>query len=388
MISEPEHLFVFLLTILASIMWTARQPALSVLFRYVPPVVWAYAIPMLTTTFGITPASSVVYDRMAAYLLPFALFLLTMSIDFSAILRLGRLALAVMLAATGAIALAFVLSFTIYHPFLPDDAWQSLSVLSGSYIGGSANMLALQQGLGAPDSIMGPVLVVDTVTAYGWLAVVIYLSVYQKQFDTWTGADQSLLEDVEKRARKSATEFRPIDRNDVVFVAAVGLLATVVCRQIGSSLPTIGDPTIISATTWTMLLVVFAGVALSYSRLRQLNAVGSTEIGYAALYLLMTSVGAKADVSGLLDAPLLMLAAATVIVFHLVFLALVCKALKAPMALAAIGSVANIGGAISAPIAAVAYRASLAPVGVLLGIFGYVLGIYVPLLIARVLSSI
>jgi uncharacterized membrane protein len=42
----------------------------------------------------------------------------------------------------------------------------------------------------------------------------------------------------------------------------------------------------------------------------------------------------------------------------------------------AVGSQANIGGAASAPVVASAFHPALAPVGVLLAVFGYALGTY------------
>lgn len=58
---------------------------------------------MLATTAGITPAESPVYDWMSTYLLPFALFLLMITVDLRAILRLGPMALLMMLAGTAGI---------------------------------------------------------------------------------------------------------------------------------------------------------------------------------------------------------------------------------------------------------------------------------------------
>jgi uncharacterized membrane protein len=48
----------------------------------------------------------------------------------------------------------------------------------------------------------------------------------------------------------------------------------------------------------------------------------------------------------------------------------------APLFLLATGSMANVGGAASAPIVAGVYLPSLAPVGLLMGVAGYILGIY------------
>jgi uncharacterized membrane protein len=61
---------------------------------------------------------------------------------------------------------------------------------------------------------------------------------------------------------------------------------------------------------------------------------------------------------------------------HVSVLLLVGKLIKAPFFFLAVGSQANDGGAASAPIVASAFHPSLAPVGVLLAVFGYALGTY------------
>ena len=52
------------------------------------------------------------------------------------------------------------------------------------------------------------------------------------------------------------------------------------------------------------------------------------------------------------------------------------KLLKAPLFFVATGSMANVGGAASAPIVAGVYLPAMAPVGLLMAVAGYVLGIY------------
>ena len=61
---------------------------------------------------------------------------------------------------------------------------------------------------------------------------------------------------------------------------------------------------------------------------------------------------------------------------HIAVLLTVAIIIKAPIFFVAVGSQANIGGAASAPIVASAFHPSLAPVGVLLAVAGYVLGTY------------
>src|SRR5690606_20157837 len=96
LLSDPMQVFGFLAGLIALVFWLSEVPRFRKLFEVLPPVLFAYFLPTLATTFGITPAESPAYDWMRAYLLPVALFLLMITFDLRAIIRLGRVALIMM----------------------------------------------------------------------------------------------------------------------------------------------------------------------------------------------------------------------------------------------------------------------------------------------------
>jgi uncharacterized membrane protein len=151
-------------------------------------------------------------------------------------------------------------------------------------------------------------------------------------------------------------------------------------------LPSLGNPTIISGSTWAILIVVTLGLVLSFTRLRVLEHAGASRVGYFALYLLLTSIGARADLAAVLDAPMYMITGLVWILIHIMVLLIVAKLIRAPLFFVATGSMANIGGAASAPIVAGVYFPAMAPIGLLMGVSGYILGIYAALLAARILG--
>jgi uncharacterized membrane protein len=368
----------FLAAVLGLVFWLETVDALEPVFKYLPPVIWAYFIPMLCTTFGITPASSAVYDWMSNYLLPFSLFLLMISVDLKAILRLGPTALMMMLAGTLGIVIGGPIAFGLFAGFFEDPvAWKGFAALSGSWIGGTANMLAMKQSVGTPDSTLGPLLVVDVVAGYGWMGVLIFLSAYQDRFDDWVGADTTLIEEMNENL--GDTNKRPIQLKDLVVMIGLSLGAAVASRALGGVFPELGNPTIISAGTWAILLVVTVGLILSFTPLQNLEKAGASRVGYAALYLLLTSIGAKANLAAVLDVPLYLVAGVVWISIHVVILFTIARMIKAPLFFVATGSMANVGGAASAPIVAGVYLPAMAPVGLLMGVAGYILGIYAAL---------
>jgi len=89
-----------------------------------------------------------------------------------------------------------------------------------------------------------------------------------------------------------------------------------------------------------------------------------------------------------LAAPLYLVAGLVWISVHIAILFAAARLVRAPLFFIATGSMANIGGAVSAPIVAGVYHRAMAPVGLLMAIVGYVLGIYAALGCAWILGAI
>ena len=84
----------------------------------------------------------------------------------------------------------------------------------------------------------------------------------------------------------------------------------------------------------------------------------------------------KMNILAIFKNPGLVLVGLIWIFFHAILLVVVAKLIRAPFFFMAVGSQANVGGAASAPVVAAAFHPSLATVGVLLAVFGYVVGTY------------
>ncbi len=389
LVTEPTQVAALLASVLAAVFALSNVPVLSRLFDIVPPVIWAYFVPMLLTTFGVTPSANPAYDWFSYVLLPFALFLLMVSIDVPAILSLGKLALAMMLVGTLGIMLGGPIAYLAVGQFIGDpETWQGMAALAGSWIGGTANMLALKESVGLSDAGLAPIIVVDTVVGYGWMAILLFLSGYQDRFNRWVNADTAAMDRVNATLQEMDTTRRPSTTTTLAVIIGLGFGAAVLSRVLGGALPTLGDPTIISGGTWAVLIAVTAGLSLSFTPLRKLEVDGASQIGFAALYLLLTSIGAHADLAAVLEAPGYMLMGVVWLSVHIGLLFLAAKLLRAPLFFVATGSMANVGGAASAPIVAGVYLPAMAPVGLLMAVSGYVLGIYGALACAWMLGQL
>ncbi|MEJ2151939.1 MAG: DUF819 family protein [Gemmatimonadota bacterium] len=377
MINDPTAVFVYLAGVLGAVYWLSGLKPLARLFEIAPAILWAYFVPMVSTTLGITPADSPAYEWMVRHLLPVSLFLLMVTVDVPALLKLGRPATIMMLTGTVGIIIGGPIALAVFGTWLPADAWKGLGALSGSWIGGTANLVAVAESIETPEAMFGPIIVVDTVVGYGWMGVLLFLSAYQLRFDRWNRADTSLIEETNAAlAAKYEAIRRPITIRDLAMIVGVGFVAAYACVLLGEQMPELGDPKIISHTTWAVVLVTTLGLTLSFSRISDLEGPGASSVGFVALYLLVTAIGAQGDLKAIVDAPLFLATGALWIAIHVGLLLLVARMIRAPLFFVATGSMANVGGALSAPVVAGVYHPAMAPIGLLMGVSGYVLGIY------------
>lgn len=389
MLPESMQVLAVLLGLLALLFWLSAHPSFGKVFRVVPLLVFAYFVPTLLSNTGLIPVAEdfELYVFVKSYLLPASLLLLTLAVDVKGILSLGRNAVVMFLGATLAIVISGPIALLICQGFLPaeslDQAWRGLSALAGSWIGGGANMIALQEHAGAGSDVMGAIIVVDVFVANIWMAVLLWFAGREKIADERIGADRTSLDAVrEKVEAYEATISRPTDLGSLLMICALGIGGAVLARALGGSidewvqveLPTLGK--YIKGFTWIVLLVSFFGLALSFTPMRRLEGVGASKVGSVLLYLLVTTIGAKAEFSKVVQPENLGLVAVGAV---WMFLNAMCmlglrRYMKAPIFFLAVGSQANIGGAASAPVVASAFHPALAPVGALLAVAGYLLG--------------
>jgi uncharacterized membrane protein len=389
LIADPTGVFVYLAGILAGVYALAAIPRLRRFFDILPPILWAYMLPMISTTLGILPPASPAYDWITRIVLPVALLLLMMTVDVPALLKLGKPATIMMLAGTAGIVIGGPIALAAFGHWLPAEAWKGLAALSGSWIGGSAQLVAVAESVETPDAMLGPIIVVDTVVGYGWMAILLFLSGWQARFDRWNHADTRLIEQTNVAlAEKSEATRRPIVLGDAALILGIGFVGAYLTVILGDALPELGNPKIISHTTWAVILVTTLGLALSFTKVSELEGAGASTLGSLALYVLVTAIGARGDLRAILDAPMFLATGALWIAIHVGILFMVARWIRAPLFFLATGSMANVGGAASAPVVATVYHPAMAPLGVLMAVAGYVIGTYAALACAWMLSQV
>ncbi|HSF78624.1 MAG TPA: DUF819 family protein, partial [Steroidobacteraceae bacterium] len=176
LINDPAGVLAALLAVLAAIFWFGETRPGRRLFGVVPRLVFCYFIPTTLTTLGILPESSPLYDWIKAYLLPASLVLLILALDVPGILRLGPRAVIMLLAGTAGVVVGAPIALWLFSSVVPPDTWQGMTALSGSWIGGGANMVALAQIAGTSESMFGMMVIVDVAVANIWMGVLLYMA--------------------------------------------------------------------------------------------------------------------------------------------------------------------------------------------------------------------
>ncbi|RMF08590.1 MAG: DUF819 family protein [Candidatus Neomarinimicrobiota bacterium] len=385
MIHDNFGILAILLTIPAVIFLSQQIPLVQRFFKVVPPLVFAYFIPSLLSNLGMIPRSAEIYTSIKTFLLPASLLLLTLAVDIRGILRLGPKAGLLFLAGTAGVVLGGPVALWLFRSHLAPEIWKGMAALSGSWIGGGANFIAIGKAVGAGDDVLGKMVIVDVIVAYTWTGILLFLAGRAGTIDGKTGADTSAIEDLQERVShfQESTSRNPTT-TDWMVLTAVAALGSYLSYRIGNGLPELGS--VLSHSTWRVITVTTIGVLLSFTPAKSLEGIGASRLGTVFLYLLIGVIGANADFTALGEVPWLLAAALVWIVIHILVLFLVLRLVRAPLFFLAVGSQANIGGAASAPIVAAAFHPALASVGVMLGIAGYVLGTYAALICAALLQ--
>lgn len=382
MIHNKFILILILLSIEILVICVSGHKKFKKYFKFIPSVFWIYFLPMLFSAAGIIDSKSPVFQALSEYLLPAALLLLLLTSDIASICKCGRTALIMMFAGSLGIMIGTPLVFFLFKNFVGTRFWSGFGALSASWIGGSANMIAVKEAIGTPEQVFLPMVVVDTVVPYVWMGILVGLAGMQHLFDKWNRSDCTIIDEL---VCKSSSMQLPKDQGlrfqTTLLIAAVGVLGVMVSRFVARLLPEIKD--IVSFNAWTIIVISALGVLLSLTAARKLEKSGASKIGYFILYFVLASIGARAGVVNVGPVLVLIIAGFLIVFFHASVLFLTARIIRAPLFLAAVASQANIGGVASAPIIATIYRPGLASIGLLLAVCGNITGTYLGIITSQ-----
>lgn len=368
-------------------------------YKIVPGVLMCYLIPSVFNSLGFISAEKTqTYFIASRYFLPASLVLMTLSIDLKAIFNLGPKALIMFFTGTIGIIIGGPIAILLISLFSPetvggagfDAVWRGLSTLAGSWIGGGANQAAMLEIYQYNPANYGKMVLVDIIVGNIWMAILLIGIGKNKKINKWLNADTTAIEKLKNRVSKFTENVTRVPSlTDLIIIlsiafSAVGIAhfgADNISSYLIANFDAVADKTsslssFSSKFFWMVTIATLIGIALSFTKVKNYEGAGASKIGSVFIYILVATIGMKMDLTTIFDNPGLLIIGIVWMGIHAGLLILVAKLIKAPYFFLAVGSQANVGAAASAPVVAAAFHPSLATVGVLLAVFGYVVGTY------------
>lgn len=363
-------------------------------YDIIPPLLLCYFLPGLLNSFNIIDgANSPLTTIGSRYFLPACLILFILSLDIKEMWALRKRAGLMFITGTVGIVLGGPLAVLITSYVAPevvggvgpDEVWRGLGTLAGSWIGGSANQVALKEIIQPSPSLFSSIIAVDVFVAYSWMALLLYGASKSKKVDKFFKADSRDVDELMVRFEKKAKENAKIpESKDLIYMLAIAFagtgLATFLAEPVASYLatnyPQLETFSLTNTFFWIVLFATIISVCLSFTPARKLEYAGASKMGTALLYMLIVTIGMQMDILAILQNPALFLVAIMWILFHAFLLLIVAKIFKIPFFYFAVGSMSNVGGVASASVMSAAFHPSLISVGVILSVFSYAIGTY------------
>jgi len=391
LISSPVGVMAVLVAVVAFWFWLEKKTQWRI-FSFLPPLIFIYASPVLLSNGGIIPFQSEAYDFLRHYGLPVFIVLMLIKVDvLSAVRIMGKGVLVMLLGSIGVVlggVLAYILGQHLdIGNFLPlaADSWRTFGTLAGSWIGGTGNMTAAHAALDGSAADLTMAAAADQMVYLVWLPLLLGCKAFADRFNRWARVPEGRLARMERAAAELETENKAPSMTQLLYLALLALGFTWIAIVLSDRLPpvVIGGATVITASTWLILLVTTLALLASVTPARKLPAAET--IAMAIIYVYVARVGATMDLSSIdwQQTAGFVGMAYVWIAIHGLFVLAGAWLFRVDVHTLAIASAANIGGAASAPIVAAHHRESLVPASILMALIGYALGNYLAILTGR-----
>lgn len=382
--------YIAFLMCLAGVLLALEKYTKWKIFNLVPPLVWIYVLNMIFCTMGLYHSKEVsaAYKALKNNLLYAMIFVMLLRCDFRKLAKLGGRMVAIFLGCSVTLFIGFVIGYPIFKGFLGHDTWGAVAALYASWVGGSANMAAMQAALPVDAGAYSCALALDTVCYSVWIALLLLMVKHADKWNNSVQADTSKLQAVaDAAAAKVAKEKKKATAADWIFLIGVSLLVSAISQSVGASLNTMLKGVglaMFDKGTMTTVFVTVLGLVCAMSPLGKVPAV--EELSSVYLYAVVSLLASTASVTDLLSAPMWVVYGFFILVVHVIGMYILSKIFHWDLCMVSTASLANIGGAASAPIVASAYNESYAGIGVLMGVLGAAVGNFAGLICGYILK--
>lgn len=390
MVITNGFMYIAFLMCLAGILLALEKYTKWKIFNVVPPLVWIYVLNMIFCTLGLYHSKEVsaAYKALKNNLLYAMIFVMLLRCDFRKLAKLGGRMVAIFLGCSLTLFVGFIVGYPIFKGSLGSDTWGAVAALYASWVGGSANMAAMQAALPVDAGAYSCALALDTVCYSVWIALLLLMVRYASKWNNAVKADTSKLQAVaDAAAAEVAKEKKQAGGADWIFLIGLSLIVSAISQYVGASLNgALRDVglAMFDKGSMTILFVTVLGLVCAMTPLGKVPAV--EELSSVYLYAVVSLLASTASVTDLLAAPMWVVYGFFILAVHVILMFFLSKLFHWDLCMVSTASLANIGGAASAPIVASAYDASYAGIGVLMGVLGAAVGNFAGMICGAILK--
>ena len=351
------------------------------IFNIVPPLVWIYIFNMFFCTIGLynSDECSAAYSALKNNILYAMIFVMLLRCDFRKLGKLGPRMICIFMGCAITLGIGFFALFPLFANALggADKTWGATAARYASWVGGSANMAAMEDALPVDSGAYSCALALDTACYSLWIALLLFAVKYAQKWNKACKADTSKLDAVAAAANEEVAKETNVKPNaaDWIFLIGLTLVVSAVSQYIGVQMngffKGVGLSFFDKGTCTTVFVTIF-GLICAMTPLGKLPAV--TELSSVYLYAVVSLIASTATLIDLLSAPMWVVYGLGILLVHVVLMFILSKIFHWDLCMDSTASVACIGGSASAPIIATAYDGSFAGIGVLMGVLGAAIG--------------
>ncbi|MGD8727345.1 MAG: DUF819 family protein [Gemmatimonadales bacterium] len=352
-------------------LWLERRMRWKV-FDILPAIIWIFLTPIVLSNVNVIPRTSPIYDTFRSFAVPMFIVLMLLDINIRQSLKVAWRGAAVLVLGAVGIVVGAVVSFFLFRSGLPPETWRGYGALAGSWIGGTGNLAAVADSIDTPGEMVGMVVLVDNFVYVVYFPLILTCKRWAKQFNRFTRVSQQQIDHIAEADRAIEKKTHEVHFRDVLTLLGFGFVTILAANHLAGVFPEIQP--VFTEGTWRILLVTTFGIVLSATPLK--DVPGTEPIAMGLVYIYMTMLGAGADLRNIGGAQWFLIAGFLCITVHLVFIVIGARLFRIDVSMAAVSSVAAVGGAASAPVAAGYHREELVPISIMLALIGYALGNY------------
>jgi uncharacterized membrane protein len=352
-------------------------------FRWFPSIVLVmfgsmalYSIGAWEMTDEIRTARATVRDN----LIPAMLFLMSLRFNLGVMRRLGPRLIGLSLISILTVMTGFVVVFQIMSPFLGDETPLTFATMSAGWTGGTQNFVAVKEALSVTDAAMTYTLLMGALCYSIWLVIIIALKPYSERMAAFLRADGAVMDSIVGELAALGPDSKP-DTPSLLIMLGASLVIASLSHFAGDRLAGLG---IFNPMIWAIIVSSLIGMFTAHTAFARL--AGSEEVSGIMLYLIVALIGAEVSLAAVSEAPMYILSGFMILAVHGALLLLAARWLRVDLQLAGIASIASIGSAPSAAVVGAAYGRNLVPVAIVMALIGSMLGSFVGLTVAEILT--